>query len=157
MNSALSTGASRLLKEGQTGGGKPLPPRPSLAPPGTATANRVPPASRMASGAAGPVQRRSSAYGKGGTGLKADPRPVSDKAYQQACIRTIIAYLTTHDYDHPISAKVLHRFALRALRGVAAPHNVVGVWELGAPPDPWAPIRPQSTSLAVVLAGRLQY
>ena len=69
-------------------------------------ANRAQPSSRMASGAAGPVQRRSSAYGKGGTGLKSDPRPVSDKAYQQACIRTIISYLTTHDYDHPISAKV---------------------------------------------------
>ena len=108
MNSALSTGAARTTKDGQIGGGKPLPPRMSLAPPGTATANRgQQPSSRMASGAAGPVQRRSSAYGKAGTGLKSDPRPVSDKAYQQACIRTIISYLTTHDYDHPISAKVL--------------------------------------------------
>ncbi len=138
MNSALSTGASRLLKDGQTGGGKPLPPRPSLAPPGTATANRVPPSSRMASGAAGPVQRRSSAYGKGGTGLKADPRPVSDKAYQQACIRTIIAYLTTHDYDHPISAKVPHG---RALRGAAALCRDVIVWRLVPGPGLWAVIR----------------
>ena len=138
MNSALSTGASRLLKEVQTGGGKPLPPRPSLAPPGTATANRVPPSSRMASGAAGPVQRRSSAYGKSGTGLKPDPRPVNDKAYQQACIRTIIAYLTTHDYDHPISAKVLHR---RALRSAAGSGTNVSVWCLALIPSLCALIR----------------
>jgi len=36
-----------------------------------------------------------------------DPRPIGDKAYISACTRTLIAYLTTNGYDHPISPKVL--------------------------------------------------
>eukprot|EP00951_Prasinocladus_malaysianus_P028657 scaffold261935_cov46-Prasinocladus_malaysianus.AAC.1 len=50
--------------------------------------------------------RRSSVYGKGG-GLKTDPRPVTDKAYQQSCVRTIITYLTSHGYENSISPKQL--------------------------------------------------
>lgn len=103
VNSRLSMGPSRIMKEGKAGS-KPMPPRPSLAPPGTANPNRSQP-SRIAP-TSGPVQRRSSTYGKPGNGVKSDPRPVSDKAYQQACIRTVISYVTTHNYDHPISAKV---------------------------------------------------
>ena len=104
MNSRLSMGPSRIMKEGKAGS-KPIPPRPSLAPPGTANANRPQPSGRIAPTGA-PLPRRSSAYGKPGNGIKSDPRPVSDKAYQQACIRTVISYLSTQNYDHPISAKV---------------------------------------------------
>lgn len=50
--------------------------------------------------------RRSGAFGKGG-GARTDPRPVSDKAFQQACIRSLITYLTGHGYDHAISPKLL--------------------------------------------------
>jgi SMC interacting uncharacterized protein involved in chromosome segregation len=36
-----------------------------------------------------------------------DPRPISDKSFQNACIRSLIAYLTSHGYDQPISPKAL--------------------------------------------------
>jgi SMC interacting uncharacterized protein involved in chromosome segregation len=57
---------------------------------------------------AGPVQRRGSAYTtvKAVTGLKNDPRPLSDKSYQGNCIRTIISFLATHNYEYQISPKV---------------------------------------------------
>lgn len=58
---------------------------------------------------AGPVQRRGSAYTtvKAPPGLKNDPRPLSDKAYQGSCIRTIISFLATHSYEYQITPKVL--------------------------------------------------
>lgn len=40
-------------------------------------------------------------------GPKNDPRPVSDKAYQANCIKTLIAYLSMHGYDQPLSPKML--------------------------------------------------
>lgn len=54
---------------------------------------------------AGPVQRRSSTYTKV-AGVKQDPRPVSDKLFQQNCIRLIITYLASHGYEHPVTPKV---------------------------------------------------
>lgn len=53
------------------------------------------------------VQRRSSTYGKKASGPKQDPRPVSDKAYQHNCIRSLIEFLSTHTYEHPVSPKTL--------------------------------------------------
>lgn len=56
---------------------------------------------------AGPVQRRSSAYTTvKGSGLKSDPRPISDKQFQANCARTIITYLATHNYEYQINPKV---------------------------------------------------
>lgn len=56
---------------------------------------------------AGPVQRRSSAYITAkGSGLKSDPRPISDKQFQASCARTIITYLATHNYEYQINPKV---------------------------------------------------
>jgi kinetochore protein NDC80 len=57
---------------------------------------------------AGPVQRRASTYvtTKAAPGLKADPRPLGDKAYQQNCIRTVITFLAAHGYEHQITPKV---------------------------------------------------
>ena len=38
-----------------------------------------------------------------------DPRPISDKAYQQECIKELFAFLQSSGYDHPISQKSLSR------------------------------------------------
>lgn len=57
---------------------------------------------------AGPVAtRRSSAYTTKASGLKSDPRPVSDKGFQAACVRTVIAYLAAHGFEYAITPKVL--------------------------------------------------
>ncbi|KAI3425309.1 hypothetical protein D9Q98_009074 [Chlorella vulgaris] len=56
---------------------------------------------------AGPVARRSSAYVTKASGLKSDPRPVSDKGFQQACVRTVISYLAAHGFEYAITPKVL--------------------------------------------------
>ncbi|PRW33702.1 Kinetochore NDC80 [Chlorella sorokiniana] len=56
---------------------------------------------------AGPVARRSSAYTTKASGVKQDPRPVSDKGFQQACIRTVITYLAAHSFEYAITPKVL--------------------------------------------------
>lgn len=53
------------------------------------------------------LDRRSSAFGKAGAGLKADPRPLGDKNFLNACIRTVITYLSTHGYPYAVSPKVL--------------------------------------------------
>lgn len=50
--------------------------------------------------------RRSSAYAKG-SGVKQDPRPLGDKNFLNACIRTVITYLSTHGYPFAVSPKVL--------------------------------------------------
>lgn len=38
-----------------------------------------------------------------------DPRPISNKGFMQAGIRNLIEFLTQHNYDYPISPKVLSR------------------------------------------------
>jgi hypothetical protein len=50
--------------------------------------------------------RRSSSYAKTG-GPKNEPRPIGDKGYQANCIRALIAYLSTHGYDQPLTPKLL--------------------------------------------------
>lgn len=55
---------------------------------------------------AGPVQRRSSTYTTKAPGVKSDPRPVGDRAYQANCIRTVIAYLASHAYEYQVTPKV---------------------------------------------------
>ncbi|KAL8585919.1 hypothetical protein ACOMHN_061080 [Nucella lapillus] len=58
---------------------------------------------------------RSSVIGLRGSGIGArsrsdvpkDPRPISDKAYQHRCIRTLIDFLTETKYPHPLSQKLL--------------------------------------------------
>ncbi|KAI7842998.1 hypothetical protein COHA_003332 [Chlorella ohadii] len=81
--------------------------RQSLAPGGKA-AGKLPldkALSRMS--LAGPVARRSSAYTTKASGVKQDPRPTSDKGFQQACIRTVITYLAAHGFEYAITPKVL--------------------------------------------------
>jgi kinetochore protein NDC80 len=52
--------------------------------------------------------RRSSAFGttKPG-GPKQDPRPLASKDYQNSCIRTVISYLSTHNFPAAVSPKTL--------------------------------------------------
>ena len=38
-----------------------------------------------------------------------DPRPISNKAYQQECIKELFSYLQKSGYEHPISHKSLSR------------------------------------------------
>lgn len=40
---------------------------------------------------------------------RTDPRQVSDKAFQQSCIKKLLKYLVDHGYDHPITHKSLAR------------------------------------------------
>lgn len=58
---------------------------------------------------AGPVARRSSAYTTKVSGLKSDPRPIGDKGFQAACIRTVIAYLAAHGFEYAITPKARGR------------------------------------------------
>jgi SMC interacting uncharacterized protein involved in chromosome segregation len=50
--------------------------------------------------------RRSGAFMKGSS-VRSDPRPLGDKPFQQACIRSLITFLTANGYDHAVSPKLL--------------------------------------------------
>ena len=103
LNSRASFGPSRITKDGKSSKKVTvLSGRQSLAP---KPANTSQPNSRLSTLSG--LHRRSSTYGKKTTGPKQDPRPVSDKAYQQDCIRQLIEYLSTHGYEHPVSPKTL--------------------------------------------------
>ncbi len=97
-SSANMLGPSRTGKQDGAAGGprqslKPGAGRPSMAPP-------------RPSDALDP--RRSSAFGKGGnSGVKADPRPLGNKEYFSNCLKTVIAYLSTHGYPYAVSPKLL--------------------------------------------------
>jgi kinetochore protein NDC80 len=45
----------------------------------------------------------------GGGGRVADPRPIGDKAFLNSCIRQLVEYLSYHNYDNPISLKILSK------------------------------------------------
>lgn len=51
--------------------------------------------------------RRSSTFGA--RAMRSDPRPNTDKAYMNQCIRFLIKFLSEHHYDHTISPKMLSR------------------------------------------------
>lgn len=61
----------------------------------------------------GPTARKSSLQPRGSSITSSarfnDPRNFSDKAFMSNCIRTLIKYLTEHNYDHAISSKILTR------------------------------------------------
>ncbi|KAF5837128.1 HEC/Ndc80p family-domain-containing protein [Dunaliella salina] len=92
---------------GQTNGGGPRS-RKSMLP----TVSDKPQSTQqgMGGGFAGSIDaRRSSAYNNGGkaNGPKSDPRPVTDKAFVNNCIRTVITYLSTHGYPAAVAPKTL--------------------------------------------------
>ncbi|PVD27937.1 hypothetical protein C0Q70_10513 [Pomacea canaliculata] len=45
---------------------------------------------------------------RGRVDVPKDPRPISDRGFQQKCIRQLIDFLVENKYPHPISQKVLH-------------------------------------------------
>lgn len=51
--------------------------------------------------------RRSSAFE--GASSKVDPRPIKEKSFSSFCVRTLLEYLTSHNYDYAISPKVLSK------------------------------------------------
>ena len=114
LNSRQSIGAGRVAKDGDAGPRKSLGPgplagtgRPSLG--GRPSLNGGRPSSAAAPGAApgrNSLQRRASIYGAGPT-VRADPRPLSDKAFQNSCMQKLITYLATHGYDRVLSPKLL--------------------------------------------------
>ena len=63
-------------------------------------------ASRSASRDRDSGVRRSGAFMKGSS-VRSDPRPLGDKPFQQACIRSLIGFLTANGYDHAVSPKLL--------------------------------------------------
>lgn len=50
---------------------------------------------------------RSSVYGQGGPTVKKDPRPLSDKHYQQTCIRKLCSFLIERNYPRDVKPKSL--------------------------------------------------
>jgi SMC interacting uncharacterized protein involved in chromosome segregation len=109
-----------------TGPPKARPPRGrSSMIPGVGRENIVPPTPptihiQPPSGSSASSHRRRSSIGAGagdrrqsmlppGVSVKPDPRPISDKAYQQDCIKRLLVFLQKSGYDNPISHKSLSR------------------------------------------------
>ncbi|GJP32996.1 hypothetical protein CLOM_g17574 [Closterium sp. NIES-68] len=84
-----------LSKPGPSG----PPRRLSLMPPASSTRSSMCPAP--------PVGRQSLAGGKGAIGSKADPRPISSKAYQARCAESVLEYLLAAGFDRSVNRKVL--------------------------------------------------
>ena len=65
--------------------------------------------SRQSVGARTDSNRRMSVLGRPSSAslTRQDPRPLADKAFVAQNIRTLIAFLTTHGYDHAVSPKTL--------------------------------------------------
>lgn len=53
------------------------------------------------------MDRRSSAFGGKSGGPKQDPRPLTDKNYMSDSIRTVITYLSTHNFPAQVAPKTL--------------------------------------------------
>ncbi|GAQ91593.1 Centromere-associated protein HEC1 [Klebsormidium nitens] len=106
MNSRQSTGPARVS---QTAAAKNK--RLTVGPGSFSTRAPLQDASNQARLSAGQprgsmVPRRSSIFGSRPQ-AKNDPRPLADKGFQKACIRSLITYLTNHGYNHAISEKLL--------------------------------------------------
>jgi len=53
------------------------------------------------------VPQRTSSISTANVGRTTDPRNITDKQFLSNSIRTLVEYLTEHNYDHPISPKIL--------------------------------------------------
>lgn len=99
--------ASMIPRVGRENAVPPTPPSAGLRPP--------PSTAKMGSG----LSRSSMGFGSGGdrrqsllpAGVPArvDPRPISDKAYQQDCIKQLVSFLQKGGFEHPISTRSLAR------------------------------------------------
>ena len=97
------------------------PPRMSMGPNTMARRASIAPASRKLSiqpvyGAPSSAVPRSSSIAVGRVG--ADPRNVSDKQFINNSIRTLIEYLTRHNFDHAINPKILTRPAVKDFQNI---------------------------------------
>jgi kinetochore protein NDC80 len=92
--------ASMIPRVGRENGVPPTPPSTSTkkATPGSR--------SRRSSGISG--DRRQSVVPPS-VPAKTDPRPITDKAFQQECIKKLLDFLMTKGYEHPISHRSLAR------------------------------------------------
>ncbi|KAG7353792.1 HEC/Ndc80p family-domain containing protein [Nitzschia inconspicua] len=84
------------------------PTPPSVQPPSSASSNRRRSSIGGGGGGGGGGDRRQSMLPPGAQS-KPDPRPITDKAYQQDCIKKLLVFLQRSGYDHPISQKSLSR------------------------------------------------
>lgn len=80
------------------------PTPPTIKPPSSASSNRR----RSSIGGGGGSERRQSMLPPG-VAANPDPRPISDKAYQQDCSKRLLVFLQRSGYDHPVSHKSLSR------------------------------------------------
>jgi kinetochore protein NDC80 len=118
---SVNQGNRRTSVDPSSGGGPPKarPPRGRVSMiPRVGRENLVPPtppsaAAKQVSSSSG---RRNSVGGDRRQSLvppsgptKTDPRPVSDKVYQQECIKKLLKFLLESGYEHPISHKSLAR------------------------------------------------
>lgn len=63
--------------------------------------------SRTSSAGPGAGRKRSSIYGQGGSQVKKDNRPLSDKSYQTTAIKKLILFLAEHGYQQVVTHKSL--------------------------------------------------
>ena len=63
-------------------------------------------ASALHGAAPGSASRRKSS-GRRSSCFNRDPRPVGEKPFNKLCIETLILFLTSRGYDHPVSPKLL--------------------------------------------------
>ena len=94
------------------------PPRASMIP-RVGRENLVPSSPSVANTAVSSTRRRSSMGGRqsiGGrrqslvppsVGTRTDPRPIKEKAFQQKCIKKVLAYLIDTGYEYPVTQKTL--------------------------------------------------
>ena len=96
-------------------------PRMSMGPNMMARRASIAPASRKLSiqpvyGAPSSAVPRSSSIAVGRVGT--DPRNISDKQFVNNSIRTLIEYLTRHNFDHAINPKILTRPAVKDFQNI---------------------------------------
>lgn len=107
MNSRQSIGAGRVATgEGRKSLGAVVPGQAFFAGGRPSTGGGRPSGGSGAAPSRNSLQRRASMYGTG-PAVRQDPRPLSDKAFQNACMHKLISYLTTHSYDRALSPKLL--------------------------------------------------
>jgi kinetochore protein NDC80 len=121
----VNTGTENAGHRRQSVGPTSVPPkarpptgRASMIPRGVGRENVIPPTLPSTNPRPTNNARRSSVGGDRGQALplpplsvptKTDPRQVTDRVFQQNCIKKLLKYLIDHGYDHPITHKSLAR------------------------------------------------
>jgi kinetochore protein NDC80 len=92
--------ASMIPRVGRENGVPPTPP--------SASAKKATPGSRSRRSSGINGDRRQSVVPPSAP-AKTDPRPITDRAFQQECIKQLLDFLMTKGYEHPISHRSLAR------------------------------------------------